>query len=221
MKKPLLVIGNKNYSSWSLRAWLMLKHARVEFDELRIPLFVPGTKEKLLEYSPSGMVPAYREGELLVWDTLAIGEYLCETHPALWPADRAARARARSVSAEMHSGFVPLRKAMPMNIRAQGRKVGSSAELEADIARIKTIWRELRSQYAAAGPWLFGQYSIADAMFAPVVFRFLTYGVSEQGAVDDYLLTVSRDPLIQPWIDASAQEQEVIAASEVGKEDKQ
>ena len=221
MKKPLLVIGNKNYSSWSLRAWLMLKHAKVDFDELRIPLFVQGAKEKLLEYSPAGMVPVYREGQLLVWDTLAIGEYLYETYPALWPADRAARARARSVSAEMHSGFVPLRKAMPMNIRALGRKVMNSAELEADITRIKTIWRELRKQYAAAGPWLFGQYSIADAMFAPVVFRFLTYGVSEHGAVDGYLLTVSRDPLIQPWIDASAQEQEVIATSEVGKEDKQ
>jgi len=221
MQKPLLVIGNKNYSSWSLRAWLMLKHAKVEFDELRIPLFVPGAKQKLLEISPAGMVPVYCEGELLVWDTLAIGEYLYETHSALWPADRAARARARSVSAEMHSGFVPLRKAMPMNIRALGRKVTSSAELEANIARIKTIWSELRKQYAAAGPWLFGQYSIADAMFAPVVFRFLTYGVSEQGAVDDYLLTVSRDPLIQQWLDASALEQEVIAASEVGRENKQ
>ena len=217
MRNPFLVIGNKNYSSWSLRAWLMLKHAKVEFDELRIPLFVPDAKEQLLANSPAGMVPVYREGELLVWDTLAIGEYLYESYPALWPADRAARARARSVSAEMHSGFVPLRKAMPMNIRAVGRKVASSAELEADIVRIKTIWSELRKQYAAAGPWLFGQYSIADAMFAPVVFRFLTYGVSEQGAVDDYLLTVSRDPLIQPWLDASAQEQEVIATSEVGK----
>lgn len=216
MKNPILIIGNKNYSSWSLRAWLMLRHAQVNFDELRIPLFVPGATEKLLAYSPAGMVPVYIEGELKVWDTLAIGEYLYESHPALWPADRIARAAARSVSAEMHSGFVPLRKTMPMNIRAHGRKVAGSAELEADIARIKTIWRELRKQYAAAGPWLFGQYSIADAMFAPVVFRFLTYGVSEQGAVDDYILAVSHDPLIQPWIDASALEQEVIATSEVG-----
>ena len=221
MSKALLVIGNKNYSSWSLRAWLMLKHVGVDFDEMRISLFVAGYKEKLLTYSPAGKVPVYRDGDLLVWDTLAIGEYLYETHPSLWPAQREARARARSISAEMHSGFVPLRKAMPMNIRAQGRKVASSAELEADIARIKTIWRELRKQYAAAGPWLFGQYSIADAMFAPVVFRFLTYGVSEQGAVDDYLLTVSHDPLMQPWLDASALEQEVIATSEVGRVNKQ
>jgi glutathione S-transferase len=216
MSKPLLIIGNKNYSSWSLRAWLMLKHAGIDFDELRIPLFAADSKTQLQQHSPSGFVPVYREGELLVWDTLAIGEYLYESHPGLWPAERAARSRARSVSAEMHSGFVPLRKAMPMNIRATGRKVASTPELEADIARIKSIWSEQRKQYAATGPWLFGQYSIADAMFAPVVFRFLTYGVNEPGVVDDYLLTVSRDPLIQPWIKESALEKEVIAISEAG-----
>jgi glutathione S-transferase len=216
MSKPLLVIGNKNYSSWSLRAWLMLKHAGVDFDEMRISLFVAGYKEKLFSFSPAGKVPVYREGDLLVWDTLAIGEYLYETYPSLWPAQREARARARSVSAEMHSGFVPLRKAMPMNIRARGRKVAMSAELEADIARIKNIWRELRTQYAGAGPWLFGQYSIADAMFAPVAFRFLTYGVSEPGAVDEYLQTVARDPLVQVWVRASELEQEVVSSNEVG-----
>jgi len=217
MKKPLLIIGNKNYSSWSLRPWLMLKHAGIDFDELRIPLFAADSKAQLLLHSPSGFVPVYREGELVVWDTLAIAEYLYESYPALWPADSAARARARSVSAEMHSGFVPLRKAMPMNIRATGRKVASTPELEADITRIKSIWRELRQQYASSGPWLFGKYSIADAMFAPVVFRFLTYGVNEPGAVDEYLLTVSRDPLIQPWLKDSATEKEVIQVSEVGK----
>jgi glutathione S-transferase len=216
MSKPLLVIGNKNYSSWSLRAWLMLKHAGVDFDEMRIPLFVAGYKEKLLACSPAGKVPVYREGGLLVWDTLAIGEYLHETYPSLWPAQRAARARARSVSAEMHSGFVPLRTAMPMNIRARGRRVATSTALEADIARIKTIWRELRTQHAGDGPWLFGPYSIADAMYAPVVFRFLTYGVGEPGAVDEYMQTVSRDPLVQAWVRAAESEQEVVAASEVG-----
>lgn len=216
MSKPLLVIGNKNYSSWSLRAWLMLQHAQVDFDEMRIPLFVLGYKEKLLACSPAGKVPVYREGDLLVWDTLAIGEYLYETHPSLWPVQREARARARSVSAEMHSGFVPLRKSMPMNVRARGRQVATSIELEADIARIKTIWRELRAQYADAGPWLFGSYSIADAMYAPVVFRFLTYGVSEPGALDEYMQTVSRDPLVQVWLRAAEAEQEVVATSEVG-----
>ena len=216
MGKPLLVIGNKNYSSWSLRAWLMLKHAGVDFDELRIPLYAEGYKEKLLACSPAGKVPVYRDGDLLVWDTLAIGEYLYESYPSLWPAQREARALARSISAEMHSGFIPIRKAMPMNLRAHGRKAGTSAGLEADIARVKDIWRESRAQYAAAGPWLFGQYSIADAMFAPVVFRFLTYGVGEPGAVDEYMRTVARDPLVQDWVRDSAAEQEVIAGSEVG-----
>jgi glutathione S-transferase len=216
MKKPLLIIGNKNYSSWSLRPWLMLKHAGVDFEELRIPLFESDSREHLLANTPAGLVPVYREGDLLIWDSLAIAEYLYETNPALWPAERGTRATARAVSAEMHSGFVPLRKAMSMNIRALGRKVARTPEIEADIARIKSIWRELRKQYSAAGPWLFGQYSIADAMFAPVVFRFLTYGVGEPGAVDEYLLTVARDPLIQPWINDAAQEKEVIAINEVG-----
>ncbi|MDD2915296.1 MAG: glutathione S-transferase family protein [Gallionella sp.] len=216
MSKPLLVIGNKNYSSWSLRAWLMLKHAGVDFDELRIPLYAEGYKEKLFACSPAGKVPVYRDGDLLVWDTLAIGEYLYESYPSLWPAQREARARARSISAEMHSGFIPIRKAMPMNIRAHGRKAATSAGLEADVVRVKDIWRESRTQYGAAGPWLFGQYSIADAMFAPVVFRFLTYGAGEPGAVDDYMQTVARDPLVQEWLRDSAAEQEVIAGSEVG-----
>lgn len=216
MSKPLLIIGNKNYSSWSLRAWLMLKHAGVAFDEQRIALFVEGYKEKLLACSPAGRVPVYRDGDLLVWDTLAIGEYLYETHQSLWPVQREARARARSVSAEMHAGFVPLRSAMPMNIRAAGRSVAMSAALEADIARIKAIWRELRARHEDGGPWLFGQYSIADAMFAPVAFRFITYGVGEPGTVDEYVQTVVRDPLVQDWVRDSEREQEVIAAYEVG-----
>lgn len=216
MSKPLLVIGNKNYSSWSLRAWLMLKHAGVDFDELRIPLYSEGYKEKLFSCSPAGKVPVYRDGDLLVWDTMAIGEYLYETYPSLWPAQREARARARSISAEMHSGFIPIRKTMPMNIRAHRRKAGTYPGIDTDIARVKDIWRESRVQYAAEGPWLFGQYSIADAMYAPVVFRFLTYGVGEPGTVDEYMQTVARDPLVQDWVRDSEAELEVIAGSEVG-----
>ena len=216
MSKPLLIIGNKNYSSWSLRAWLMLKHAKVDFDELRIPLFQASSREQLLANTPAGLVPVYREGELVIWDSLAIGEYLYESYPSLWPADRSVRARARAVSAEMHSGFIPLRKAMSMNIRATGRKVASTPELDADIDRIKSIWRTIRQEFSVAGPWLFGQYSIADAMFAPVVFRFLTYGVSEPGIVDEYMMTVSHDPLIQPWVKEAIQEKESIAINEVG-----
>jgi len=216
MNKPLLIIGNKNYSSWSLRAWLMLKHAEVDFEELRVALQVPGYQLKLSYFSPSGKVPAYRVGDLTVWDTLSIAEYLYETHPALWPVDKSARAIARSISAEMHSGFAAMRKAMPMNIRRRGRHVVSSPELEIDIARIKIIWRDLRTQYAEVGPWLFGEYSIADAMFAPVVLRFLTYGVSEQGVVQAYMEAVLNDPFMQEWVRASELEQEVVVPYEVG-----
>lgn len=216
MNKPLLVIGNKNYSSWSLRAWLMLKHAGVDFEEMRIALTIPGCQLKLSYFSPSGKVPAYRDGGLNVWDSLSIAEYLYEKYPSLWPADKADRAHARSVSAEMHSGFMALRREMPMNIRARGRHVATSPELEIDIARIKTIWRDLRIQNEGIGPWLFGEYSIADAMFAPVVFRFLTYGVFEVGVIDEYMKTVMHDPLIQEWVKASELEHEVIVSYEVG-----
>ena len=216
MSNPLLIIGNKNYSSWSLRAWLMLKHAGLEFDEARIPLRLEGAREKLAAFSPTGKVPALRDGDLLIWDSLAIAEYVAESFPALWPARREARAHARSICAEMHSGFTSLRRLMPMNIRASGREVEMTPELEADIKRIKIIWRELRTEYADQGSWLFGPYSMADAMYAPVAFRFMTYGVSEEGVVDKYVQTVARDPLIQPWIEASKLEREVLAASETG-----
>lgn len=216
MNKPLLIIGNKNYSSWSLRAWLILKHADVDFEEMRIALRVPGYELKLSYFSPAGKVPALRDGELTVWDTLSIAEYVYESHPKMWPADKAMRAVARSISAEMHSGFTAMRSAMPMNIRGRGRHVATTPELEADIARIKNIWRDLRTQHANAGAWLFGDYSIADAMFAPVVFRFLTYGVNEQGAIQDYMKTVMNDPHMQEWVRASELEQEVLVNYEVG-----
>jgi glutathione S-transferase len=214
--KPLLVIGNKNYSSWSLRAWLMLRHAGIDFEEMRIPLATPGCDLKLLYFSPAGKVPVYRKGDLAVWDSLAIAEYLYEQYPALWPADPVARAHARSISAEMHAGFSALRTAMPMNIRARDRKVERTPGVEADIVRIFNIWRDLRTQYLAQGSWLFGAYSIADAMFAPVVFRFRTYGVREAGLIEEYIETVLHDPLIQDWIQSSQREQEVIVAYEAG-----
>jgi glutathione S-transferase len=216
MNKPLLIIGNKNYSSWSLRAWLMLKHAEVDFEEMRIALHVPGYELKLSYFSPAGKVPAYRDGVLTVWDTLSIAEYLYESYPKLWPADKATRSIARSISAEMHSGFTAIRSAMPMNIRGRGRYVATSPELEADITRIKNIWRDFRTLYSRTGPWLFGDYSIADAMFAPVVFRFLTYRIFEEGVVDEYMKTVMRDPFMQEWVKASELEHEVLVLNEVG-----
>lgn len=216
MNKPLLIIGNKNYSSWSMRAWLMLKHADVDFDEMRIALHTPGYQLKLAYFSPAGKVPVYRDGELTVWDTLSIAEYLYESHPSLWPANKAERAVARSVSAEMHAGFSAMRQAMPMNIRARGRHVLVTPEIEADIVRIKNIWRDLRNRHEQAGAWLFGEYSIADAMFAPVVFRFITYGISEAGVIEEYMKIVTGDPFAQEWIRASELEQEVIVPYEVG-----
>src|SRR5256886_1695424 len=172
--RMLLVIGNKNYSSWSLRPWIAMKVLGIAFDEVRIPLYRPGSKEQILRYSPAGRVPILRDGDTVVWDSLAILEYLAERHPQLWPADPAQRAKARSVSAEMHSGFAKLREHMSMNTRKRYPGKGRTPEVLADIARIDAIWAE------ATGPFLFGAFTAADAMYAPVVLRFRTYEVDVQ-----------------------------------------
>ena len=215
--KPQLVIGNKNYSSWSLRPWLAARHAGIEFDEIRIALDTPETAVQLYHYSPSCKVPVWREGDLVIWDSLAICEYFAEQVPALWPTAAVARAVARSVSAEMHSGFAALRAGMPMNARAQGRNVPVTPEIATDIVRIATIWSDCRSRFGAGGSWLFGAFSIADAMFAPVALRFATYGVSRPGIVDDYVATHLADPHLQAWIVAAERETEVITSSELGR----
>ncbi len=220
MKPELtLVIGNKNYSSWSLRAWYFLERSGLPFKEIRIALNSPGYKERILEHSPTGKVPLLRDGSTIVWDSLAICEYLAEAYPeiAAWPQDRITRARARSASAEMHSGFPALREAMPMNCRARGRKVPVTDALAGDIARIKQIWTECRTENADAGPWLFGSFSVADAMFAPVVARFITYGVEREGEVAGYVETLWNDPAIERWVEQSQAETEVIEAEEVGQ----
>ena len=215
--RPTLVIGNKNYSSWSLRPWLAARHAGIEFDEIRIPLYTPDAAAQIQQYSPSGKVPVWREGEFAVWDSLAICEYLAERSPALWPTDATARAVARSVSAEMHSGFVALRTNMTMNARARGRRVAVTPEIAAEIDRIAAIWTDCRHRFGAGGPWLFGAFSIADAMFGPVVLRFVPYGVSRPGAVDDYVATWMADPHLQAWIAAAEQESEVLEQFECGR----
>ncbi len=215
--RPQLVIGNKNYSSWSLRPWLAARHAGIEFDEVRVALDTPETTALLQQYSPSCKVPVWREGDLVIWDSLAICEYFAEQVPALWPTDAVARAVARSVSAEMHAGFGALRAGMPMNARAQGRNVPVTPEIAADIDRIEAIWSDCRSRFGADGPWLFGDFSIADAMFAPVALRFTTYGVSRPGVVDDYVATLLADPHLQTWIVAAEHESEVIESSECGR----
>ncbi|HEY7996455.1 MAG TPA: glutathione S-transferase family protein [Steroidobacteraceae bacterium] len=213
-----LVIGNKNYSSWSLRPWLLLKHLGVAFEEILVPLDRPSTREDLEKHSPSARVPVLRHGDLTVWDSLAICEYLAELTGRGWPAAPAARAVARAVSAEMHSGFTTLRSLWPMNARARNRRTAMTAALEADIERIDQIWNDCRARFGAAGPWLFGEYSIADAMFAPVVLRFNTYGAAAVSpTVRWYMASVLEDAPLQEWLQAAKRESWTNAASEVGQ----
>ena len=199
----LLVIGNKNYSSWSLRPWLALKVLGLPFEERRVSLYVPGSKEKILEHSPSGKVPCLVDGKNVVWDSLAILEYLAERHP-LWPADASERARARSLAAEMHSGFPNLRQHMSMNIRRRYPGKGRTPEVEAEIGRLVEIFS------AAKAPFLFGAFGVVDAMYAPVVLRFRTYEVALPPAPRRYADAVLALPALQEWMEAGANEAEAI-----------
>ena len=194
-----LVIGDRNYSSWSLRPWLVLRQAGVAFDEIQIRLREAGTKAEILRHSPSGKVPCLVDGEVAVWDSLAICEYLAEKHPSLWPANPRMRAEARSISAEMHSGFIALRHDMPMEIHAYKPHDGRTAGAEADIARIISIWQSCRKRFGQHGPFLFGEFSIADAMFAPVVWRFLTYAVSLPPEARAWVDTMAALPAMREW----------------------
>ena len=215
---PQLVIGNKNYSSWSLRAWLILAKLGIEFEEVRVTLNTEGYQEQLLRYSPSGRVPVYLEDDLVIWDSLAIAEYLAEQYPTLLPKDIKQRALARSLAAEMHSGFRSLRSQMPMNCRATRRQVELTAGLANDIKRVQTIWITCRNQNTQRGSWLFGNFTIVDAMYAPVVFRFNTYGVKCEPVATEYMNAVLNDVDIQRWYQAATSEIEVIEQEEVGIE---
>src|SRR5262245_58769305 len=201
-----LAIGNKNYSSWSLRPWLLLAHSGLEFEELRLPLRSADFAERIRPFSPAGKVPALRHGALSVWDSLAICEYVAEAFPEIgaWPRAAEERAHARCVSAEMHSSFVALRSQMPMNVRAKDRRVASTPELEADVARVCAIWRDCRARAEQRGPFLFGDFTIADAMFAPVAFRFATYGVPLGPVESAYAESLRRLPAMAKWADAAA-----------------
>lgn len=211
MPNLVLVIGNKAYSSWSLRPWLLMKHAGIAFGEIRVSLYQEGAKQKLLQYSAAGKVPVLKHGELTIWDSLAICEYLAEKHPEkqLWPAHPAARAHARSVSAEMHSGFTNLRNQMPMNVRREMPGRARTPEVVAEVARIEMIWNECRSRHGAGGPFLFGAFSIADAMYAPVASRLRTYGVALIGAAAPYVTAIHALPAMQEWIAGAHAETEV------------
>ncbi|CCN20861.1 putative glutathione S-transferase [Bordetella bronchiseptica 1289] len=195
-----LLIANKNYSSWSLRAWLALRQAGIPFEEQKLGLLTEAFTQRLQAITPAGLVPVLLDGDFAVWDSLAICEYVAERHPdaQLWPADRRARARARSLAAQMHSGFGPLRQTMPMNIEARLPGIDLSAA-QADISRVQAIWHDTRAEFGQSGPFLFGRFSIADAFYAPVVSRFQTYGVAAAGAVRDYMEAVQALPAMQAW----------------------
>jgi glutathione S-transferase len=214
---PKLIIGNKNYSSWSLRAWFLLSEAGIEFEEERILLDKDDTAERIAEFSPAGLLPVLLLDDSTVWDTLAIAETAAERWPEkqLWPSDARLRAHARSVSAEMHSGFDALRAQMPMNCRAMGRKVPLPEALTDDIDRVIDIWSQCRKQYG--GEWLFGDFSIADAMYAPVVLRFRTYGINLPDAAAGYARRVLESASMQEWLAAAETEIEVIEREEVGQ----
>jgi len=210
-----IYLGNKNYSSWSLRPWLALKQTGAAFDEVVIPLGEATTRATILSYSPSGRVPALKHGELTVWDSLAICEYLAELFPEarLWPADPSARAQARAISAEMHSGFAALRSRFPLNIRSTFSR-SIVPEAQADINRISAIWIQCRTRHAEGGPFLFGHFTIADAMFAPVVSRFRTYKIPLEELAQAYADTIWAFPPMQEWATAAGNEPMIIAEAE-------
>jgi len=213
----LLTIGNKNYSSWSLRPWILMKHLGLAFDERLMPLDTPEFARDIAAASPTRRVPFLKHGALLVWDSLAICEYVCELAGRGWPSDRSARAVARSVCAEMHSGFSILRSQWPMNARAEARHTAPNPERSADIARIEDLWADCRARFGTGGPWLFGEYSVADAMYAPVVLRFRTYGARLRDPSAVYVATALADEHLRDWLTSAAAESWIIESSEIGR----
>ena len=209
-----IYLGNKNYSSWSLRPWLVLKQTGVPFDEIVIPLYEATSKATIMKYSPSGTVPALKHGELVVWDSLAICEYLAESFPTfnLWPRDHDARAVARSVCAELHSGFQALRAHLPMNIRSSFPEPRAlPRRSQADINRVMAIWRDCRKRFGdGKGEFLFGHFTIADATYAPVVTRFRTYKIDLEREAQAYCEMIMTLPAMQEWIAAARNEPMII-----------
>lgn len=214
MARPVLVIGNKCYSSWSLRSWLPLRHFGVDFEERRLPLETEEFTREIGKYAPTRRVPVLIDGEVTVWDSLAIAEYANERwlNAKGWPEDRAARAHARTICAEMHSGFVGLRSALPMDCRASGAPVPVNAAARSDVARMRELIGGCRSRFGASGPWLFGAFSLADCYFAPIVVRFKGYGVPVDGAVAAWVEAMWALPALAEWVAAGRAEREVVPA---------
>ncbi len=220
MSEVRLVIGNKNYSSWSLRAWLCLRKCGVNFEEVLLPLDTPEFQQRIIEHSPSGRVPVLWHGGRPVWDSLAICEYANETFAGgrLWPTDLSIRGLGRSMVAEMHSSFMSLRNELPMNCRALNRHVPMSESLQGDIGRVCSLWMSALSAHKNTGPWLLGDFSIADAMFAPVVMRFRNYGVQLPEPVQVYCDHLLSDIDMQAWIEEALKETWIVEADEAGSE---
>lgn len=217
MSKLTLVFGNKNYSSWSLRPWIFLKYFNVPFEEKRIALFTDTMEKELESYFSDSKVPVLVDDGFLVWDSISIMEYLSEKflEGKGWPADVKARAMARSISAEMHSSFSAMRAALPMNCRKKFSNYEIKPDAQHDIDRIKALWQKCRTEFGAEGDWLFGDFSIADAMYAPVVMRFAGYDVPLNKLERTYVQTVLNHPAIIEWIEVGRQEREVIAMDEI------
>ncbi|MDE2363412.1 MAG: glutathione S-transferase family protein [Hyphomicrobiales bacterium] len=203
-----LVIGNKSYSSWSMRPWMLLESFQIPFDEIVIPLYVEGSKQQILKHTPSGKVPVLIDGETHVWDSLSICEYVAEKFPdrAIWPKDAQARALARSMSAEMHSSFQALRQQCGMVVHRKKGPVEFSADTLADIARIESMWAFSRAKYAKDGPFLFGAFSAADAMYAPVVVRFDVYQPKISATTRAYMDAMTQTPAWKKWMAGAAAE---------------
>ncbi len=214
----VLAIGNKSYSSWSMRPWMLLEGFGIPFEEVVIPLYVDGSKETILKTSPSGKVPALVDGDVTIWDSLSICEYVAETFPqhAIWPKDKAARALARSMSAEMHSSFQALRQLCPMVVHRPRSPADFTADALADIARIEAMWASARARWGNGGPFLFGAFSAADAMFAPIVVRFDNYCAPVSAATRAYMDAIAATPAWKKWMAGAASETWRIARFEPG-----
>lgn len=213
-----LVIANKLYSSWSMRPWLVLSAFEIPFDEIIIPLRQPESRARVLEFSPSGKVPALVSGDQTIWESMAIIETLAERFPqhAIWPKDATARAHARSISNEMHGGFQTLRQACPINLGARYAAPAMTDPLKANIDRIETIWREALFKYSRGGPFLYGAFSAADAMYAPVVTRLDTYTLPVSAEARRYMDAILAHPSVAAWRDAALEEPWTIADYDAG-----
>jgi glutathione S-transferase len=216
---PTLVIANKCYSSWSMRPWLLMKQLGIAFDEITVPLDLPDTKAKVLKHSPAGKVPILIDGDVTVWETIAIMEYVGEAYGVpVWPADRKARAMARSIAAEMHSGFSALRSACPMNLGKKFAQKDRGEAVARDVARFSEIVRQAREQFGAGGPFLFGAFSAADAMYAPLVTRLDTYSIALDATTRAYADAILILPAFQEWRSAAMEEEWIVEADEVDEE---